>query len=53
MRKLRAFWMRLINVLGPRQNERDFADELESHLAMHVDECARRGMSFEQARRSH
>jgi predicted permease len=50
MRKLRAFWMRLLGTLR-RQRDEDFADELESHVAMDTDRGIRDGLSPEEARR--
>ena len=46
--KIRAFWMRLLRV-GRTQG--DFDAELESHVAMHVDDGVRAGLSPEEARR--
>ena len=51
MRKLRAWALRLKGLFSKDARERDFADELESHLQMHVDDNLRRGMSPEEARR--
>src|SRR5580658_1049706 len=49
--KLRALWLRLGGMVdGEPQNE-DFAAELESHLAMHIEEGMRAGLSAEEARR--
>jgi predicted permease len=50
MRKLRAFWIRLLNTLHPAHDE-DFADELEAHLAMDVERGVREGLSAAEARR--
>ena len=49
MRKLRAFLLRLKGLFN--KNDRDFADELESHLQLHIDDNIRAGMSPEEARR--
>lgn len=51
MHKLRALLVRFAHLLRVRPNDREFADELESHIAMHVDECVRAGMNAEEARR--
>jgi len=51
MRVLRAWLIRLAGTLRPSSRERELDEELESHLAMHVDDCVRRGMSPEEARR--
>ena len=50
MNKLRAFWTRLINTLGRAPNE-DFADELETHVAMDTERGIRNGLSPQEARR--
>jgi len=46
LRKVRALWMRLV---GGHADE--FDAELESHLAMHIEDGVRTGMTPEQARR--
>jgi predicted permease len=51
MRKMRAFWMRLIGWLRPGHGDEEFASELESHLALHVDDGLRIGLSPGEARR--
>src|SRR6266403_2049729 len=51
MRKLRRLWMRLRATIGSEHSDRDFADELESILQMHVDDNLRAGMTSEEARR--
>lgn len=51
MRKLRAFWMRLIGVSRRGRAEDDFAAELESHIAMHIEDAVRQGLNTEEARR--
>jgi predicted permease len=48
MRRLRALWFR---VLRARRTREDFDLELESHVAMHVDDGVRTGLSPEEARR--
>ena len=48
MRKLRAFWMRLMHA---GQSRREFESELETHIRMHTEEGARTGLSEEEARR--
>ena len=50
MRKLRAFLLRLKGLFN--KNDRDFADELESHLQLHIDDNIRAGMSPNEARRA-
>ena len=51
MRRLRAFLMRLAGWRGRARRERELAAELESHLAMHIEDNLRMGMSAEEARR--
>ena len=48
---LRAWWRRLAATLRPSRHDRDLAEELESHLQLHIDDCLRRGMSPVEARR--
>ncbi len=54
VRRLRAWLIRLGAVAGTRRRERDLGEldaELEGHLAMHVDDNLRRGMTPDAARR--
>jgi hypothetical protein len=51
MRKLRGWLMRLCGLFTRKQREREFAEELESHLALHMEDNLRAGMSPEEARR--
>ena len=51
MHKLRALWLRLCGMFGSGRAERDFAAELDSHLAMDIEEGVRTGLSREEARR--
>src|ERR1044072_1238316 len=51
MRQLRAWLVRLKGVLLKGDRDRDFANEIESHLQMHIDDNRRAGMSAEEARR--
>jgi predicted permease len=51
MKTLRAWITRLAGMFSKQNRERDFADELESHVQMHVDDNLRAGMSPEEARR--
>lgn len=50
MRKLRALLLRLKGLFS--KDDSDFADELESHLQMHIDDNLRAGMSPDEARRN-
>jgi len=51
MRKLRALWLRLRGVFGSERANRDFGAELESHVAMDIEDGMRAGLSREEARR--
>ncbi len=51
MRKLRALWMRLPGLLHAGSGDPDFSAELESHIAMHVDDGVRSGLTPDEARR--
>src|ERR1017187_5151186 len=51
MRKLRALTMRLIGMTRTGQHDADFAAELESHLAFHIEDGIHAGLSPEEARR--
>jgi len=50
-RKLRAWIMRLSAIFSGSRNYREFANEIESHLQMHIDDNLNRGMTTAQARR--
>jgi predicted permease len=49
MRSLRAFWKRVTGIFRGRDSE--FSAELEGHVAMHVEDGMRAGLSAEEARR--
>jgi macrolide transport system ATP-binding/permease protein len=51
MRRIRALMMRFAGLFGGSRRERELADEIDSHLAMHIDDNLRAGMTPEQARR--
>ena len=51
MRRLRAWLMRFKGLFLKDARERELADEIESHLQMHIDDNLRAGMSPEEARR--
>ena len=51
MRKLRAWLLRFKGVFSKGARERDLAEEIESHLQMHIDDNIRAGMSPEEAKR--
>src|SRR5215510_5001615 len=52
LRQLRGWLMRLFGLFHRKRREREFAEELESHLAMHIEDNLRAGMSPEEARRT-
>ena len=49
--KLRAWLLRFKGLFSKDARERELADELESHLQMHIDDNIRAGMSPQEARR--
>jgi putative ABC transport system permease protein len=51
VRALRRLAVRLSGLWGKGRQEREMADEFESHFQMHVDENLRLGMSAQEARR--
>jgi len=51
IRQLRAWLVRLADLPGRARQEREFAEELESHLQMHVEDNLRAGLTPEEARR--
>jgi predicted permease len=51
MNTLRSFWTRLINTLSRTPYRKDFADELETHVAIDTERGIRNGLSPEEARR--
>ncbi len=51
MRQLRAWLLRFRGLFLKDAREREFADELESHLQMHIDDNIRAGMSPQEAKR--
>jgi predicted permease len=52
IRQLRGWLTRLFGLLNRKRRDREFAEELESHLAMHVEDNLRAGLSPEEARRA-
>ncbi len=50
IRKLRALGLRFVGLFRSRR-DRDFAEELEAHLRLHIDDNMRAGMTPDQARR--
>jgi macrolide transport system ATP-binding/permease protein len=51
LRPLRGWLVRLFSVFHRKQREQEFAEELASHLAFHIKDNLRAGMSPEEARR--
>ena len=51
MRSIRASLVRLTGVFTSSRRERELAEELESHLALHIDDNIKVGMSPSEARR--
>jgi len=51
MRKLRALWLRLRAMMTGHTRDNEFDDELASHVAMHIDDGVRAGLSEAEARR--
>ena len=51
MRRARAWLSRFMGLFGHTRWERELTAELESHLALHIDDNLRAGMTAEEARR--
>ncbi|HUN85190.1 MAG TPA: permease prefix domain 1-containing protein, partial [Terracidiphilus sp.] len=51
MRKLRAFWMRVLGMLRPGRADEDFETEVESHVALDTERGLRAGLTLQEARR--
>src|SRR5215510_14396933 len=51
VRLIRGWLARFFGMLNRGRREREFAEELESHLALHIEDNLRAGMSPEEARR--
>src|SRR6266498_3132823 len=51
IRRLRGWLARFFGLFDRGRREREFAEELESHLALHIEDNLRAGMSPEEARR--
>ncbi len=52
MRRLRALWARTTGFLSRSRRNREFEEELASHLEMHVEDNLRSGMTPAEARRA-
>jgi putative ABC transport system permease protein len=51
MRRVRAFFKRLFGSFGSPRADREFAEEIESHLRMHTEANMARGLTPSEARR--
>ena len=51
MQRFRAFFIRLVSLFSRDRSEHEFADELQSHVQLHIDDNLRAGMSPQEARR--
>jgi len=51
MKEIRAFLLRLRNLLRPGGLEKELHDELAAHLQLHIDDNLRRGLTADEARR--
>ena len=51
MRRLRALLLRWTSLFTRERRDYEFSDELESHLALHIEDNLRSGMNAEEARR--
>lgn len=51
MRRLRALLLRWTRLFTRERRDHEFSDELESHLALHIEDNLRSGMTAEEARR--
>ena len=51
MNRLRALLLRLLGLFGQNGSDRELAEEIESHLQLHIDDNVRAGMTPRDARR--
>ncbi|HXS78310.1 MAG TPA: ABC transporter permease [Terracidiphilus sp.] len=51
MRKLRAVWIRMVEMVRRSHADEEFSAELEAHIAMQVEDSVRAGLGKEEARR--
>ena len=51
MRSLRTLVLRLVGLIGKRRPDSELSEELESHLAMQIEDNIRSGMNADEARR--
>ena len=52
MSSLRAWGLRFTGLFGKERKDRELAEELESHLQMHIEDNLRAGMRPSEARRN-
>lgn len=52
MKRLRTWFLRIAGLIPNSKRERELADEIDSHLQMHIDDNMRAGMTLEEARRN-
>src|SRR5688572_16398778 len=52
MRQLRTWFLRLGGLFNNERRDRELAEEIESHLQMHIEDNLRSGMSAIEARRN-
>ena len=52
MRKLRAWFLRLGGLFNKERRDKELAEEIESHVQMHIEDNLRSGMSAIEARRN-
>ena len=51
MRVLRVWLLRVYGLFGKERRRREFAEEIQSHLQMHIEDNVRSGMTPDEARR--
>jgi hypothetical protein len=51
MKHLRAWMLRCAGLFRSEEGSRDFAEEIEAHLQMHIEDNLRSGMDPQEARR--
>jgi macrolide transport system ATP-binding/permease protein len=51
MRRFRTFFVRVCRLAYDKRKDQEFAEELQSHLQMHIDDNIRFGMTPDQAHR--
>src|SRR5580693_7411005 len=51
VRRIRAWFFRMAGLFHQKTSDRELAEEMESHLQLHIDDNLHAGMSAEEARR--